>query len=62
MNIIVYVMCLLNPLMLSLRVISIMCSCMLMRLDLHMFIITFHTSSYCQILTRSFDFEKLIYW
>ena len=56
MNVIVYVMCLLNPLMSSLRVISILCSCMLTRLDLHMLIITFHTS--CQILTRSFVFLK----
>jgi len=45
MNVIVYVMCLLNSLMLSLRVISILCKCMIMRLDLHMLIIIFHTSN-----------------
>jgi len=44
MNAIVYVMCLLNSLMLSLRVISILCKCMIMRPDLHMLIIIFHTS------------------
>ena len=44
MNAIVYVMCLLNSLMLSLRVISILCKCMIMILDLHVLIIMFHTS------------------
>jgi len=43
MNVIVYDMCLLNSPMLSLRVIPILCKCMIMRLDLHMLIIMFHT-------------------
>jgi len=43
MNVIVYVMCLLNSPMLNLRVIPILCKCMIMRLDLHMRIITIYT-------------------
>jgi len=57
MNVIVYIMCSLDSPMMSLGVIPVLCNCIIMRMDLHMLIITWVVNDRYY---RSFDFEKLL--